>query len=77
MGKTKLHNLHVYLGQDGLVTDTTDYTQVSRSLEHQIDKSIYCNVFYDCPDVLEEVNYERPSMVQYYRDIKDGKVEHV
>jgi len=74
--KTKRHNLHVYLGQDGYVDDTTDRLKINTHINTQIDRGIYCHMFYNCPDVLEAINYEPPSIVDYYHDIIDGKVTY-
>ena len=74
--KTKKHNLHLYLGQDGLIDDTTDHTQITNHIEARTNQAVYCHMFYDCPDVLEAINYEPPSIEQYYRDIIDGKTTY-
>ena len=76
VSKEKLHNLHVYLGQDGLVNDTTDHIVINRQLDIEYEQAVYCSIFKDCPDVLTQHNYKMPDLAQYYRDIIDGKVHH-
>ena len=72
----KEHNLHLYLGQDGLVGDTTDHVAINRKLDEEYERSLYLSIFKDSPDVVLAYNYKAPDMAQYYRDIVDGKVHH-
>ena len=76
MAKSKEHDLHVYLGQDGLVKDNTDHVSINKMLDSQYEFAVYCSIFRDCPEVLSQHNYKAPDMAQYYRDIVDGKVHH-
>jgi len=77
MAKTnKQHDLHLYLGNDGTMKNTTDTETINRQLDIQDEHAAYCAIFKDCPDILSQHNYKAPDLAQYFRDIVDGKVHH-
>jgi hypothetical protein len=68
------HNLHIYLGIDGCIKDTTDYI----SIRHHLDNVSYYReletIFSPNDRLWDDYENNNIDIKSYYRDIVDGKI---
>ena len=74
--KSKMHNLHKYVGLSPCIKDTTDYMSINRHLDNCSSQCRLDKYFHPNNSIWDDYEDYSNDLVSYYHNIIDGKANY-